>query len=160
MAFSYTELLQRDSYPQHFKSNKKLRIALYLLTLTVLGYVTLAPYPAQVDPMKWSNFHNAIFICLSRPLFIVALMLLMALLYTSEQALLYRMLSHEVWLPMARLSYAVYLIFPIVSATLLSAMPSSLQLSYYVMFGLLSYCIVSSFAAAFIIYILLENPIR
>ena len=159
MAFIYFQLLQKDSLVK-LKSNKKLRIALYLLTITLLGYVTLAPYPAQVDPMKWSNFHNAIFICLSRLLFILALMLLMSLLYTSERALLYRMLSHQMWLPMARLSYAVYLVFPIVSATLLSAMPSSLQLSYYVMFGLLSYCIVSSFAAAFIIFIMLENPIR
>lgn len=66
-----------------FKNNSKLRVGLYLLVVTILGYVTLAPYPAQVDPVKWSNFHNSIFITLTRPMFIVGLMLLMALLYTS-----------------------------------------------------------------------------
>ena len=164
MAFTYKHVDQSNPLSltnfTSLRTNVKLRVFLWLLTVTVLGYVSLAPYPAQVSPMKWSNFHNALFIMLTRPMFIMALMLLMVLLFTSEKCWLYRMLSHSVWLPMGRLTYAVYLIFPIVSSTLLSAMPMSLQLSYYVMFGLISYCFISSYIAALIINLMLENPIR
>ena len=164
MAFIYKHVDQTNPLSltsfMSLKTNTKLRVFLWLLTVTVLGYVSLAPYPAQVSPMKWSNFHNALFITLTRPMFIMALMLLMVLLFTSEKCWLYRMLSHPVWLPMGRLTYAVYLIFPVVSSTLLSAMPMSLQLSYYVMFGLISYCFISSYTAALFINLMLENPIR
>lgn len=122
MAFWYKRALQDNSLT-YLKNSTPLRVALYVLVVTLLGYVTLSPYPAQVDPMKWSNFHNSIFIALTRPLFIMSLMLLMVLLFTSDRNWLMRMLSHGMWCPLSKLSYIVYLVFPLVNATLLSSMP-------------------------------------
>jgi hypothetical protein len=56
------------------------RALLYVLILTVLGFVALYPKPAQYSPLKWSKFHNSIFVALSRPAFILSLMLLILLL--------------------------------------------------------------------------------
>ena len=135
-------------------------MGLYLLCVTTLGYVTLSPYPAQLRPMEWSNLHNSLFIALSRPTFILSLMLLMVLLFTSERNLLMRIFSHEFWTPLARMSYIVYLIFPIMSSIMMSSITSSLVLSYYTMFQLISYCFLSSYLAAFVLYLTLEAPIK
>ena len=142
------------------KKNKVFRVGLYLVSLLILSYVTLAPYPAQLQPMAWSNLHNSLFIALSRPLFIIGLMILMVLLFTSERNLLMRAFSHEFWTPLARLSYAVYLVFPIMSSILLSQITSSLVLSYYTMFQLICYCFLSSYLVAFLIYLTMESPIK
>ena len=61
-----------------------------------------------------------------------------------------RILSHRVWTPLAKLSYLVYLVFPIVNAVLLSSMSSSLVLSYYTMFYLIAYSFISSLIVAFL----------
>lgn len=159
MAFYY-KYIQKMDCNNGTLTVKILRVFLWVLDLFLLSYVTLSPYPAQVDPMAWSNFHNAIFIAISRPLFILALMLMMGLLFTSDRNWLMRMLQHSVWLPLSRLSYVVYLVFPIVNATLLSSMPSSLVLSYYTMFFLISYSLMASFTVALLVYIFVENPIR
>lgn len=87
-------------------------------------------------------------------------MLLMVLLFTSEKNLLMRILSHRVWTPLAKLSYLVYLVFPIVNAVLLSSMSSSLVLSYYTMFYLIAYSFISSLIVAFLVYIFVETPVR
>ena len=110
--------------------------------------------------MAWSNLHNSLFIALSRPLFIVGLMIIMVLLFTSERNWLMRAFSHEFWTPLARLSYSVYLVFPIMSSILLSQVLSSLVLSYYTMFQLICYCFLTSYLAAFVIYLTLESPLR
>lgn len=141
------------------RKNKWLRFCLYLTTVTLFGYVTLSPFPAQVNPVKWTNLHNSFFIALSRPLFIMTLMLLMALMLTSKDGWLVRMFSSKIWCPLAKLSYLVYLVFPIVSAVMLSSLPASLMLSYYTMFYLMAYCITSSFLAALLVYLFIESPV-
>lgn len=132
---------------------------MYLLVVTSLGYVTLSPYPAQVDPMLWSNLHNALFITFSRPVFILSLMLLIALVTTSDNNLLMRILSHNVWCPLAKLSYLVYLVFPIVTSLLISSLSMSLVLSFFTMFCLIAFSLISSHAVAFVVHIALEQPI-
>ena len=68
------------------------------------------------------------------------------------------MLSHAVWCPLAKLSYLVYLVFPLVNASLLSSMSQSLVLSYYTMFQLMSYAIVFSYVVALGIHLFFEGP--
>ena len=39
-----------------------LRFFLYLLAYGLFALVVISPYPAQVHPMAWSDFHNAFFV--------------------------------------------------------------------------------------------------
>ena len=132
----------------------------FLVAVTVIGFVSLYPISANKAPMKWSRFHNSFFIALSRPAFLLALMLIMTVLMLGHVQWLNKFLKMGVWLPLSRLSFMVYLIFPTVNATLLSSMVISLQLSYPTMFYLLSFNLVVNFNMAFVLYIFIEAPLQ
>ena len=123
---------------------------------TALGFISLYPKPAQYSPLKWSKLHNSLFISLSRPGFIGALMMLMTLMFTSQRNMLTRFFGHKWWLPLSRLTFGAYLLFPLCMSILLSSFKNSLVLSYYTMVALLSYAFVASFTASLVTYLLIE----
>ena len=94
----------------------------YILSLTAIGFVTLYPLPANKNPVKWSNLHNSLFIALSRPLFILAIMGLMLCMTLDKGRMLKGFFSFKFWIPLSRLSYGVYLVFPLINATLISSL--------------------------------------
>ena len=152
--------LDRLEHNSKWRMSKPLRITLYLTSFAILGFVALYPKPAQAAPMKWSRLHNSLFISLSRPAFIIAIMVFMLLLMTSKRNLMMRVLSHDLWLPFARLSYLVYLVFPICMAILLSQLAQPLMLSLYSVVNLLAYSIVSSFTTALVAHFFVEGPLQ
>ena len=97
-------------------------IVTYILAITAIGFVTLYPLPANKNPVKWSNLHNSLFISLSRPLFILALMALMTCMTLDLGRILKAFFSLHFWTPISRLSYVIYLAFPLVNSTLISSM--------------------------------------
>lgn len=102
--------------------SKFFALVTYILALTALGFVTLYPKPANENPVKWSNLHNSLFISLSRPLFILALMAIMICMILDHGRILKGFFSLQFWVPLSRLSYVVYLTFPLVNATLISSL--------------------------------------
>ena len=140
------------------KSNLFAWIA-YILALTAIGFVTLFPLPANKHPAKWTNLQNSLFISLSRPLFVMAIMSLMTLMTLNHGHMLKSVLSRDFWVPLSKLSYIVYLIFPIIDATLISSMNQALFLSYLTMFYLLAFNFVFCMIAGFFCHILVEGPL-
>ncbi len=65
----------------------------------------------------------------------------------------------QFWAPLSRLSYLVYLIFPLINATLISSMNQALFLSYYTMFYLLAFNFVFCMVAGFVCHIFVESPL-
>ena len=63
------------------------------------------------------------------------------------------------WVPLAKLSYVVYLIFPIIDATVISSMSQALFLSYNTMFYLLAFNFFFCMIAGFFCHILIEGPL-
>lgn len=63
------------------------------------------------------------------------------------------------WVPLAKLSYVVYLIFPIIDATVISSMSQALFLSYNTMFYLLAFNFAFCMVAGFFCHILIEGPL-
>ena len=94
----------------------------YTLALTTICFVTLYPLPANMHPTEWSNLHNSLFISLSRPLFVIALMLLMVCMLLDHGRWVKTFFSARIWVPLSRLSYVVYLVVPIVNSVLISSM--------------------------------------
>jgi len=131
-------------------------IVSWIVSLLVLGFIVFYPLGANKDPMKWSRFHNSIFVSLSRPAFIMAIMMLIICMLLNHGRIMKRALGSSVLTPFSRLSYGVYLIFPLVTASLISAMNQSLFLSYSVMFYLVGYSYVFSFFVAMISWFVLE----
>ena len=131
----------------------------YLTAITILGFVTLYPLPANKNPVKWTNLHNSLFISLSRPLFIVAIMILMVCMQLDHCRPVKNFFSLQFWAPLSRLSYLVYLIFPMINATLISSMNQALFLSYYTMFYLLAFNFSFCMVAGFIGHIFVESPL-
>lgn len=131
----------------------------YLIVLAVIGFVTLYPLPANKNPVAWSNLHNSLFISLSRPAFVMALMLMMVLMVLEHGRMCRSFFSLGIWVPLSRLSYLVYLIFPVINATLISSMSQALFLSYYTMFYLLAFSFSFCQIAAFFCHILFEGPL-
>lgn len=140
------------------KSNLFAWIA-YILALTAIGFVTLFPLPANKHPAKWTNLQNSLFISLSRPLFVIAIMTLMTLMTLNHGHMLKSVLSRDWWVPLSKLSYIVYLIFPIIDATLISSLNQALYLSYLTMFYLLAFNFVFCMIAGFFCHILVEGPL-
>lgn len=131
----------------------------YIIAIAAIGFVTLYPLPANKNPVAWSNLHNSLFISLSRPAFIMGLMLLMVLMILNHGRMCRSFFSMSFWVPLSRLSYLVYLIFPLINATLISSMGQALFLSYYTMFYLLAFSFSFCQIAAFFCHVLFEGPL-
>ena len=131
----------------------------YLVGCTLIGYVTLAPRPANAAPMKWTRLENSLFISLSRPSFLIGLILWMLPMFLGKANIFKNLWSANFWVPISRLTYVCYLISPITNAVLFSTMPSSLYLSYMTIFGLVWFSFIFNIVAAFFIHIFLEAPL-
>ena len=121
--------------------------------------MTLYPLPANKNPVAWSNLHNSLFISLSRPLFVMAIMAIMVCMALDHGHMLKVAMSANFWVPLSKLSYMVYLIFPIIDATLISSMNQALFLSYLTMFYLLAFNFAFCMIAGFFCHMLIEGPL-
>ena len=135
-------------------------IVSYMIAFAMICYIVFSPLPANKYPLLWSNLRNSLFISLSRPLFIISLMVCMTNILLGHGKLLGKFFGSSFWVPFAKVSYVVYLIFPIMNAILISSMSQSLFLSYYEMFYLLVANFIFNFAAGMIFNILIEAPIQ
>lgn len=121
--------------------------------------MTLSPLPANKNPVKWTNLQNSLFISLSRPAFILGLMIAMLAMILDHGRLLKGFFSLPFWVPLSRLSYLVYLIFPIIDSVLISSMNQALFLSYMTMFYLIAFNYAFCMIAGFFCHILFEGPL-
>ena len=165
MALIYQEIWKSKQQPDSNSVWKKLGKSnlfawlSYIVALTLIGFVTLYPLPANKNPVKWSNLHNSLFISLSRPFFLIGIMLLMTCMALDKGRMLKNVFSASLWVPLSKLSYLVYLIFPIIDATLISSMNSALFLSYLTMFYLLAFNFAFCIIAGFFCHIFIEGPL-
>jgi len=86
-------------------------------------------------------------------------MLIMTCMVLNQGRLLRSFLSLQFWVPLSRLSFLVYLIFPIVNATLISSMSQALFLSYNTMFYLLAFNFAFCIILGFFVHIFVEGPL-
>lgn len=92
-------------------------------------------------------------------MFVFAVMVLIICTTLDHGHMFKSAMSRDFWAPLAKLSYLVYLIFPIIDATLISSMNQALFLSYLTMFYLLAFNFAFCIIAAFFCHILIEGPL-
>lgn len=134
MAFMLADIQSTKSEPgslwARLKSSLLYVILSYSIAFALLCYIVFSPLSANKHPPAWSNLRNSLFISLSRPLFIICLMVFMINILIGRGQGLKAFFASSFWVPLSRLTYLVYLIFPILNAVLISSMPQSLFLSY------------------------------
>jgi hypothetical protein len=134
MAFMLTDIRSNRSDPSsrwaRLKSSVLYVVISYSVAFALLCYIVFSPISANKHPPAWSNLRNSLFISLSRPLFIMCLMVFMINMFIGRGQGLKAFFASSFWVPLSSLSYLVYLIFPILNAVLISSMPQSLFLSY------------------------------
>jgi peptidoglycan/LPS O-acetylase OafA/YrhL len=124
----------------------------------MLMYCSFSALPANKDPPLWTKLHNSTYIALTRPTFILALMICLTNVMIGHGNMLRNIFSSIIWTPLAKLSYSVYLTFPIINSILISSMSQSLFLSYNTMIYLLISNFLLNFAIALPIYLFIEGP--
>lgn len=148
-----------QSQDSSFKLNNYAALFLCLASFAVLGFVSTFPLSANKDPPSWSRLKSALSITLMRPAFCAAIICLIWLLWQNKSPFMKRLLSHRVWSILARISYSVYLVFPIVAAQFSSSMVAPLYLTYNEMFYQMFYTIICSFICGTFAYLIFERPI-
>ena len=89
----------------------------------------------------------------------MSIMVLMICMTLNHGHMFKSAMSRDFWVPLSKLSYLVYLIFPIIDATLISSMNQALFLSYLTMFYLLAFNFAFCFIAGFFCHIFIEGPL-
>jgi hypothetical protein len=66
-----------DSIWAKLTDSKVYAISSYALAFILICYIVFSPLPANTHPTDWSNLRNSLFISLSRPIFLLCLMVCM-----------------------------------------------------------------------------------
>ena len=99
----------------HFIHNSRLvTVFLYVYSIATLNFVTGVTLTANQNGYNWTTAQNVAFFSLSRFGYITSIMTTITLLLTGRGLLIKRFLSQPLWRPFSRLSFIVYLIFPLV----------------------------------------------
>lgn len=132
--------------------------ALAVILLSILIFVSLFPLSANREPPSWSQMKSAVFIGLSRPAYLTAVLWIFHLQWLNHGRFLKKFMTRQFFTVVARLSYSTYLVFAIVAAQFISSMQDPLYLTYNEMFWQMTYEIVASFLVAFLFYMFIERP--
>jgi hypothetical protein len=95
-----------------------------------MGYLCLRPITANRDPLSWTRTQSALFLTFQRPIFLISLSTLIYLMMLDYGKFMKTILSRHFWTFLAKLSYGVYLLFPLVAGHFNSSMGSPLYLTY------------------------------
>jgi hypothetical protein len=81
----------------------------------LIAFLSIWTLSVNKDPPSWSRLKSALYITLSRPAFLLSLICLFRLLLLGHGKPLKTFFARRFWTVFARLSYNVYLVFPIVA---------------------------------------------
>ena len=100
------------------------------------------------------------FIAFSRPLFLISLSFIFLQMQLDNGRQLKKILSIKFFTVLSRLSYSSFLVFPIVASIFVASIQSSLNLAIFNVVYLLLFNLVFSFLTAWIVFMIVENPIN
>lgn len=134
--------------------------AVFACAFSVLAFVSIYPKSVNGDPASWSAHKSALFVALSHNAFLACVVAIFGLMWLGYGAFFKRHFSRVTWRVLSRLSFGVYLAFPVVAALFNSSMKSALYLTYNEMVYQLIFSVASSFFAALLLFVLVEAPLK
>ena len=127
--------------------------------IALIGLISIAPLSVNKAPPSWSRLKSAIYIVFAMPVFCLCLMAIFTMYWLGYYERTKRFFARRFWAVPGRLSYCIYLLFPIVAGQFSSAMTSPLYLTYNEMFYQMIFDIIGSFLAAMLLYLFIEKPL-
>ena len=100
------------------------------------------------------------FIAFSRPLFLISLSFIFLQMQLDNGRQLKKILSIKFFTVLSKLSFSSFLVFPIVASIFVASIQSSLNLAIFNVVYLLLFNLVFSFLTAWIVFMIVENPIN
>eukprot|EP01123_Difflugia_compressa_P015214 TRINITY_DN842_c0_g2_i1.p1 TRINITY_DN842_c0_g2~~TRINITY_DN842_c0_g2_i1.p1 ORF type:complete len:402 (-),score=44.85 TRINITY_DN842_c0_g2_i1:27-1133(-) len=122
-----------------------------LLFITVFG-----PYTNRDD--TWTNLENVFYYTFSRSSFILGLAILCYLMLSKNSSFIKTFLSYHFWTPLARLSYGVYLVHPIIMIAAAYSTRHAINWDIWTVTVNFSGYSLLAFVASFVFWIILEKP--
>lgn len=143
---------------RNYRVNRPIRIFGTLIAIVLALASIFWNYPDQISPTGLSRTSTFAYQILSRPMWSMAILWLIFLCSTGQGGIVNRILSSSLWLPLARLNYAAYLIH--ITVIFITVFNQSNPLYYQFMTCLNSYVsqLIFSYLAAIIVVIFLETP--
>lgn len=141
-------------------NNKKwLRYLLYFLAFWFIALPIFLPYHANHNPGQWSTAGNALYITFSRSVFILGVCFFVYPCLLGHATPIYKFLSGNFWTPLARLTFATYLVHPLVIQMGYFGTKQGLYLESWRVFYIYCGHVVISFLLALVISISIESPL-
>ena len=145
----------------HFiKQSKIATVVLYVYALGMLMFVTGVPLTANQDAYSWTKAQNTAYYVLGRFAYCTSMMAFLTIIFLEKGELIRKLLGHELWIPFSRLTFAAYLIYPIVIAFNFYLTDGPIFIGYISVIYFMLSNIVICYLLALGVYLILEAPIR
>jgi len=137
----------------------KIRYMVYFLALWLILLPIFLPYDANHHPNTWPRGWNALYYGFSRGIFALGLSLLVYPVLLGYGRLLYAFLAAKVFIPLARLTFAAYLVHPMIIQMYYYGSKQGIYVDSWRMFFTYAGILLIAFLMAFLLSISLESPI-
>mmetsp|Transcript_12169 Transcript_12169/g.12174 ORF Transcript_12169/g.12174 Transcript_12169/m.12174 type:complete len:260 (-) Transcript_12169:46-825(-) len=170
MAYIYLRILEyRKSNDDDKKKNFKIidfmhkstivTIFLYLYSILIFAFITLIVRSANDDAYSWSRMQNTLYTIAARPLLLTVIMSLLLIIFMGKGHIAKYLMTSRIWLPLSNLTYAGYLIYPIViGANFYASQRAFFITNPSIIFAMLSNIIIC-YLGALVLHIFVQAPI-
>ena len=131
-----------------------------LLAWGLMLAVASTPYKANIDTFAWTTTDNTMYYTLSRPLFVLGLVMFLIPIMFGMFSKCMSACGHRHCRPLSKINYLVYLFYPAVILTIYASQEEPLYLSYPMVVVFLLGHIFIAYFIGFILFIVVEGPIK
>ena len=162
---AYKKLDENDQMIKHpyiytMHTSKIFVACAYIYAFGVLNAVTMTPLEANKNGYSWNSTQNIFYLLFARFGYITSLITMIIIILTGNGNYMKWLLSLYIWRPLARLTFVVYLIFPLVISIEYFGTEKQIYSNYSRSTISMVSDIFITYFFAFIAYMLLEKPIE
>jgi len=154
------EKRQNYSWLHFLKYSKVATVLLHLYAIGILMFVTAVPLSANGDGYLWTEAQNVAFFSLGRFGYCSSMVVFIFLIMIENSDLVFRLLGQSFWRPFAKLTFAAYLIYPIVINLGFNLSNDAIYLKYQTIIYYMFSNIVLTYLFALPLYLFIEAPIH
>ena len=131
----------------------------YVIGLFLILFLILITFNANSEPWTWPQWVNAVYLSLSRPLFIIGIYIFALATFVGRLQGIRNILGNEILTPIARLTFCIYLVHPIIISSFYSNVDTSQYLRLLSVIGYFLAFLLISLMVSVVLFLLVEAPI-
>ncbi|XP_076456300.1 uncharacterized protein LOC143290596 isoform X2 [Babylonia areolata] len=131
----------------------------WMTSLGVVGTVVYVSHAGNGEGAgQWHVTQHALYQALSRPLWCLAVAFIIFVCSVGQGGMVYRVLSWNLFLPLCRTTYGVYLLHPVLLTLLLNTARAPLAVTFTSLVYMFLSTLLCSYGLAFLLITLVESP--